>query len=263
MAVRRRIAEVVDLRPEARENCATRSGSAAWATRTASSSGTSSTVDRLVAAGGGGDQRGEAGAALEPGGAEVPADDVVDLQDPAAAVRRSRSGRRGGPSTRAWPRERVRSRASSAATGRATQAGQQPRRGDRASTADDARRRPARAPGSSARVQRRRAARAGRGRSGARRPARRCRAPRRPPARRRARGAGGTSERAALLAPARPVTIAESRAPPARRSPSGSERLTPATRSSSSVVSRVVNRPRVRCQVAALRGCGSAGSPSW
>ena len=41
--------------------------------------------DRLVAARHGGDQRGEAGAALEPGGAEVPADDVIDLQDPAAA----------------------------------------------------------------------------------------------------------------------------------------------------------------------------------
>ena len=46
----------------------------------------------------------------------------------------------------------------------------------------------------------------------------------------------------------RPVTIAQARPPPASRRPSGSPTETPRTRSSSSVVSRVVSSPRLRCQ---------------
>ena len=173
-----------------------------------------------------------------------------------------RTGRRGGRTTRAWPRERARSQASSAATGSASAGRPAATDGPSASTASDARdgddERGQQRPGPAAAV-------------GAR-----ARAPARAasiglgrvedlagdpfddlPRRRRDQRASCPAGRRS-----RPVTIAESRAPRASRSPSGSARLTPATRSSSSVVSRVVSRPRVRCQVAALpRGAGEPEPP--
>ena len=104
-----------------------------------------------------------------------------------------------------------------------------------------ARRAPARARGCSAG-----SGPAGRARSAGRRAGRGCRAPRRPPGRRRRAARAAPAARCRSVAPS-PVTIAEARPPPARRSPSGAPMVTPLTRSSSSVVSRVVSSPRRRC----------------
>ena len=213
--------------------------------------------DGLGAAGGGGDQRGEAGAALEPGRAE--------------GSSRSRAGPRGsggdvrppGAGDEVPGDERVAERA-------APVAGEQ--RGHRehghpASTQGAAPSRTATHAGP------------GRHKAGTERPG--PAAPdgaRAVPDERGVDGlravehlagdaldddarAGGTSVELPCCLRSSPVTMAESRAPRATRRPRGSDRFRPATRSSSSVVSRVVNRPRVRCQVPRTAGAGQAEAP--
>ena len=186
---------------------------------------------------------------------------MVDLEDPAAADQGARSGRRGGrrpgrgPGSGRGPRRAARRPGARAGRPAATTGAPSGHR-------DDARRRRATSGGQQG---------AGPAAAGGARAVRRSAG--------RRSGAVGVEDLAGdplddragrrwdqrRSCPAgswsRPVTIAESRAPRASRSPSGSERLTPATRSSSSVVSRVVNRPRVRCQVAAAAGAGEPEAP--
>ena len=218
--------------------------------------------DGLVAAGGGGDERGETGAALEPGGAEVPADHVVDLEDPAAADDASRSGRRGG-------RRPARGRGSGRGRGRAapragapsrpasSHAGARERPPRRAAAGDDAGR--GAAPGSSGAVRPRgpcgtRAASTGSAVSSTSRATRST----------TAAGAGGTSVELPCWLRSRPVTMAESRAP---RASAQAERLGEVDAGHPVVVQRgLAGGEQPAGQVpgrAAPAGCGSAGSPSW
>ena len=147
------------------------------------------------------------------------------------------------PATRAWPSERVRSQASRAATGSATRptSSHDGRVGEHRQRRTRRRRRERAAARGSSGVARRGA----RGRrsavsTGLGRAEDLARRPARPPA----AVPAGPGRSCPAGCRSRPVTIADSRAPRASRSPSGSERLTPATRSSSSVVSRVVSSPR-------------------
>ena len=178
--------------------------------------------DPLPTTGGGGDQVGEAGAPLEEGGAEVPADHRGRVRAPRAAGRGCPSGPRGDRRTGRGPAPRQRSWASPAPAARATTAtrteppGDGVRRDEREQRDRPGRDHgagPAPAPGPYV-VPDQLAV------DGARRPstsaATRSTSP---------RGAGGTSTELPCCFWSRPVTIADSRAPRASRRPSGSPML--------------------------------------